>query len=68
MQKNHIVRGYWLTNATVANRIRFTNELLEHVAAGRLKIQVTEFPLDNAAEAHAAIEGRKTMGKLVLVP
>ena len=68
MQKNHIVRGYWLTNEMVANRIRFTKELLEHIAAGRLKIQVTEFPLDSAAEAHAAIEGRKTMGKLVLVP
>ncbi|MEO7672677.1 MAG: quinone oxidoreductase [Pyrinomonadaceae bacterium] len=66
MQKNHIVRGYWLTNETVANRIRFTKELLEHIAAGRLKIQVTEFPLEKVADAHKAIEGRKTMGKVVL--
>ena len=66
MQKNHIVRGYWLTNETVANRIRFTNELLEHIGAGRLKIQVTEFPLEKVADAHAAIEGRKTTGKVVL--
>ena len=66
MQKNHIVRGYWLTNETVANRIRFTQELLEHIAAGRLKIQVTEFPLEKVADAHAAIEGRKTTGKVVL--
>ena len=66
MQKNHIVRGYWLTNETVSNRIRFTKELLENVTAGRLSIQVTEFPFDKVADAHTAIEGRKTTGKVVL--
>lgn len=66
MYKNHIVRGYWLQNETVENRIRFTKELVEHVAAGRLKINVTEFPLEKVAEAHEAIEGRKTTGKVVL--
>lgn len=66
MQKNHIVRGYWLQNESVENRVRYTRELTEHVAAGRLKINVTEFPIDKVAEAHAAIEGRKTTGKVVL--
>ena len=66
MQKNHIIRGYWLMNESVENRIKFTRELLEHLAAGRLKIQVTEFPLEQAREAHEAIENRKTMGKVVL--
>jgi NADPH2:quinone reductase len=66
MQKNHIVRGYWLMNETVENRIAFTKELLGHIRAGRLQIQVTEFPLAQAAEAHRAIEGRKTTGKVVL--
>ena len=66
MQKNHIIRGYWLMNESVENRIRFTKELLEHLGAGRLKIQVTEFPLEQAKEAHEAIENRKTMGKVVL--
>ncbi len=66
MQKNTIVRGYWLQNETVENRVKFTKELVEHVAAGRLKIQVTEFPLEKVADAHAAIEGRKTTGKVVL--
>ncbi len=65
MQKNHIIRGYWLMNESIENRIRFTKELLEHLA-GRLKIQVTEFPLEQAREAHEAIENRKTMGKVVL--
>ncbi|MDQ3799813.1 MAG: quinone oxidoreductase, partial [Acidobacteriota bacterium] len=55
MQKNHIVRGYWLRNETVENRIAFTRELLEHIRAGRLQIQVTEFPLEQAARAHEAI-------------
>jgi NADPH2:quinone reductase len=66
MQKNHIVRGYWLMNESAENRIAFTGELLGHIAAGRLQIQVTEFPLAQAAEAHRAVEGRKTTGKVVL--
>ena len=66
MEKNHTIRGYWLMNESVENRIRFTKELLEHIGAGRLKIQVTEFPLEQAREAHEAIENRKTTGKVVL--
>jgi NADPH:quinone reductase and related Zn-dependent oxidoreductases len=66
MRKNHTIRGYWLMNESVENRIRFTRELLEHVSAGRLQIKVTEFPLEQAAEAHKAIESRKTTGKVVL--
>lgn len=66
MQKNHAIRGYWLMNESVENRVRFTKELLEHIKAGRLKIQVTEFPFEQAREAHEAIENRKTTGKVVL--
>jgi NADPH:quinone reductase len=66
MEKNHTLRGYWLMNESIENRIKFTRELLEHLAAGRLKIQVTEFPLEQAKEAHEAIENRKTTGKVVL--
>ena len=66
MAKNHIIRGYWLMNESIENRIAFTRELLEHIKAGRLKIQVTEFPLKNAKDAHEAIENRKTTGKVVL--
>jgi NADPH2:quinone reductase len=66
MKKNHTIRGYWLMNEPVENRIRFTKDLLEHIKAGRLKIQVTEFPLEQAREAHEALESRKTTGKVVL--
>ena len=67
MPKNHIIRGYWLMNEAVENRIRFAKELLEHLGAGRLKIQVTEFSLEQAREAHEAIENRQTTGKVVLM-
>lgn len=66
MAKNHTIRGYWLMNESIENRVRFTKELLEHLGAGRLKIQVTEFPLEQARAAHEAIENRKTTGKVVL--
>lgn len=66
MHKNHSVRGYWLMNEPLENRIKFTKELLEHLGAGRLKIQVTEFPFEQVKEAHDAIENRKTTGKVVL--
>lgn len=66
MEKNHAIRGYWLMNESVENRIKFTRELLGHLRENRLKIQVTEFPLEQAREAHEAIEGRKTTGKVVL--
>lgn len=66
MAKNHTIRGYWLMNESIENRIRYTKELLQHIGAGRLKVQVTEFPLEQAREAHEAIENRKTTGKVVL--
>jgi NADPH2:quinone reductase len=66
MAKNHIIRGYWLMNESIENRVRFTRELLGHISAGRLKIQVMEFPLEQARQAHEALESRKTMGKVVL--
>lgn len=66
MHKNHKIQGYWLMNEPLENRIAFTRELLGHISAGRLQIKVTEFPVDQARQAHEAIEGRKTTGKVVL--
>jgi NADPH:quinone reductase len=43
--------------------------LFEAVNAGRIKVAVNQtFPLADAAEAHAALEGRKTTGSVVLLP
>ncbi|CAN5745483.1 zinc-binding dehydrogenase [soil metagenome] len=41
---------------------------LAEAAAGRLVPVVTRFPLDQAAEAHRALEERRTVGKVVLIP
>jgi NADPH:quinone reductase len=41
---------------------------LAEAAAGRLVPLVTRFPLAEAAQAHAALEARQTVGKTVLVP
>jgi NADPH2:quinone reductase len=41
---------------------------LAALAAGELAPVLTRFPLARAAGAHAALEGRRTVGKVVLVP
>jgi NADPH:quinone reductase len=41
---------------------------LAEAAAGRIVPPLTRFPLADAAQAHAALEARKTIGKTVLVP
>ena len=44
-------------------------EALREAAAGRLKPTIGQrFPLERAAEAHAAIESRATVGKTLLIP
>ncbi|PSL05176.1 NADPH2:quinone reductase [Haloactinopolyspora alba] len=40
---------------------------LAELASGRMRPQVQRFPLERAAEAHAALENRATTGKVVLV-
>jgi NADPH:quinone reductase len=47
---------------------RRSKELLDWVAGGKLKIRTTTYPLAKAAEAHADLQGRKTTGKLLLIP
>jgi NADPH:quinone reductase len=42
-------------------------ELFSWIAAGELDVRVgAEFPLSEAAEAHRALEGRRTTGKVLL--
>lgn len=45
------------------------NDVLRWIAAGDLKIRIHKtYPLAEAAQAHRDLEGRKTTGKLLLVP
>jgi NADPH2:quinone reductase len=48
---------------------RMAADLLDVVGRGVVKIKVNqEFPLKDAAEAHRALEGRKTSGATLLIP
>jgi NADPH2:quinone reductase len=45
------------------------SELFGWVREGKLKLRMEfEFPLKDAAESHRALEGRKTTGKVLLIP
>lgn len=56
----------------VANREELlwrANDLFEWIADGDLQVRIDRtFPLSEAAEAHRALEGRQTTGKLLLLP
>jgi NADPH2:quinone reductase len=44
-------------------------EVLGWIASGKLKMRMEfDFPLKDAAQAHRALEGRQTTGKVLLVP
>lgn len=66
----------FLTRPTVAHYIETRAELdarardlFDWIARGELHVRVgAEFPLSKAADAHRALEGRKTTGKVLLVP
>jgi NADPH2:quinone reductase len=44
-------------------------EILGWIKEGKIKLRIEhQFPLAQAAEAHKALEGRKTTGKILLIP
>ena len=54
--------------ATRAELLETANDLFDMVAAGKISIDVTkEYPLRDAARAHADLEARKTTGAIVLI-
>jgi NADPH:quinone reductase len=49
--------------------LRRAGAVLEQVALGQLKLRIgATFPLEAAAEAHRALEARRTTGKVLLLP
>jgi NADPH2:quinone reductase len=66
----------FLTRPTVVHHTATRAELLERagqvlglVASGALAVRIGhEFPLTQAAEAHRDLEGRRTTGKVLLIP
>ncbi|MBI3779670.1 MAG: quinone oxidoreductase [candidate division NC10 bacterium] len=66
----------FLTRPTLAHHMRDRAELLKRagdlftwITAGELHVRIDKtFPLKEAAEAHRYLEGRKTKGKVLLIP
>ncbi len=66
----------FLTRPSLFHYVAAREELVERardvlgwIRDGKLKLHVeTEFALKDAAEAHRALEGRKTTGKVLLIP
>jgi NADPH:quinone reductase len=55
--------------ATRAELQQRTNDLFEWIGSGALRVRTEfEFPLADAGEAHKALAGRKTTGKVLLLP
>jgi NADPH2:quinone reductase len=54
---------------TRAELLQRSDELLGWIRDGKVKLRTEyEFPLKDAADAHRALEGRKTTGKVLLIP
>jgi NADPH2:quinone reductase len=57
---------YTLDRAELLQR---ANDLFTWTASGKLKLRIGKtFPMAEAAEAHRQLEGRKTTGKVILLP
>jgi NADPH:quinone reductase len=49
--------------------VRRSTDVLNMIAQGKLKLRVEHiYPLRDAQQAHRDLEGRKTTGKLLLIP
>jgi NADPH2:quinone reductase len=45
------------------------NDVMQRIVRGELKLRIHKtYPLEQAQEAHRELEGRKTTGKLLLIP
>ena len=56
-------------NATSALLQENARAVFDAIAKGQVKVQIgAQFPLEQAAEAHRAAEGRKVSGAIVLIP
>src|ERR671916_1917618 len=71
MKNNHIVAGFYLPNIMARPQLFAPSleKVLGWISSGDLKLNVgARYPLEQAREAHDALEGRDTTGKIVLNP
>jgi NADPH:quinone reductase len=71
MAKNQSVTGFFLPplmrNSELTKKI--LHEIFQYVAIGDLKVTVGHvFPLEEAAKVHSLMQGRQTVGKVILQP
>jgi NADPH:quinone reductase len=67
IEKNITLRGFNL-EGSLHEVPQALSALFTLVGEGKLKLEVTKYPLIEAAKVHQLFEARKTSGKLVLVP
>lgn len=61
--------GLMQHTATRAELLQRAADLFDWIASGKLTLRISQtLPLKDAAEAHRLLEGRKTTGKVLLVP
>jgi NADPH:quinone reductase-like Zn-dependent oxidoreductase len=67
IEKNITLRGFNL-EGSLPQVPQALSALFKLVGEGKLKFEITKYPLREAAKVHQLFEARKTSGKLVLVP
>jgi NADPH2:quinone reductase len=67
---NQSITGVFLGAEIITPRAQaMIAELVDDVGAGRLQVVVDRtFPLADAADAHAYVESRQAVGRVVLIP
>ena len=71
MRKNQVVAGFFLPRIMGKPELfgPSLEEILGWVSSGELKLTIgARYPLEKAREAHDALEGRRTTGKILLNP
>jgi NADPH2:quinone reductase len=70
MGGNRTLSGVFLGAEIATDRVHnMIQTLVDEVAEGKLKVLVDRtFPLSEAAAAHAYIESRKAVGRVLLIP
>ncbi|AOV09142.1 quinone oxidoreductase family protein [Sporosarcina ureilytica] len=71
MRRNQSVIGFFLPQIMQNPKLYQSSfeELLSYINDGKLKLTIGgTYQLEDAAEVHRLLQGRKTMGKLVLLP
>lgn len=67
LEKNITLRGFNL-EGTLDQVPQALSALFKLVGEGKLKLEITKYPLSEAAKVHQLFEARKTSGKVILVP